>query len=44
VGFGEPGERQDLASGGVEVFSGVDEPRIEEVVDDTAMLCPHLFR
>ncbi len=42
VGFGEPGEGQDLGGRGVEVLGGVGEADIVELVDDAAMLGPHL--
>ena len=44
MGFGEPGERQDLSTGLVEMIRGVDESSFGEVADDTVVLGPHLIR
>ena len=42
VGFGEPGEDQDLCCGTVEVLRGVAETDLVEVVCDAAVLGPYL--
>ncbi len=41
VGFGEPGERQNVVCGLVEVVGCVEETDLVEMVDDTTMLSLH---
>ena len=44
MGFGEPGERQDLICGLIKVIGSISESSFGEVADDTVVLGPHLIR